>query len=103
MPLRASFGMLQLILAEIERGTTDVPEIPGGWDEVISEAEHGVHVDDLLELLYWRTRMALQGGRRVEAIEVLKKSETLRDRSAVWKLRFDALVDPSAAAAAAGR
>lgn len=101
--LRAFFGMLQLILAEIEHGTAEVPEIPGGWDEVISEAERGVDVDDLLELLYWRARMALRGGRRVEVIEVLKKSESLRDRSAVWKLRFDELVDPSAAAAAAGR
>lgn len=82
--------MLQRVL--VERGLAAIAPPEGGWEETLKLAEtHGLLIEGKLRLLYWRARMALEGGRREEARSALDAARRRRGESAMWLRRFEAL------------
>ena len=94
--LSCIFRMLCLILREVSPGPAEIPDVPGGGDETVAAAEREVRedrmaVEYLLEILYWRARMAFRGSRRDEALQALGRARPWLEQSALMKPRFEDL------------
>jgi tetratricopeptide (TPR) repeat protein len=58
-----------------------------GWEEALALFD-SLQVEEVLELLYWRTREALAAGRRREATEALATAARRRGDCSMWRNRF---------------
>ena len=83
------FHMLQLVLSEV--GIRPMSAPAPGWDEVTRLAQPSLSVEGMLRLLYWRARMAVQGGRREEAAQALDAARLRRAQCPMWLSRFESL------------
>ena len=84
--------MVELVLAEALSGAAPGE---GSWAEVLTRVgrDDRLMPGDLLEVLYWRARMALGGGRRDEGLAALGAAGALLDDEPIWRARFSALVE----------
>jgi tetratricopeptide (TPR) repeat protein len=58
-----------------------------GWDEALAFSDN-LTVEEVLEILYWRSRVALAAGRQREAEEVLALAAQRRGDCPMWQDRF---------------
>jgi tetratricopeptide (TPR) repeat protein len=89
--LRYGFYQIeQLILAELSPGTPPADET---WDTAIELAERDTNLEvaERLEMLHWRARLALRGGRSAEAALCLTQARPLFSSSPFWRARIEAL------------
>jgi tetratricopeptide (TPR) repeat protein len=85
-----SYYMLLLVLADVGSGCVEPPAV--GWDEVLRMAEErGLSIDEILQMFYWRARVALAGGRIDEAVQALEEARRRRGARAIWLRRFEEL------------
>jgi hypothetical protein len=80
--------MLQRVLGELPVALQHGPATD--WEQLIADARGKVLATELLELLYWRARMAVHGGRVAEANAAFTEASTLLHEFPVWRLRFHA-------------
>jgi tetratricopeptide (TPR) repeat protein len=87
----ASFRMLQRILA-------DAPDAPGealgeppfsAEDAAALSPENFLFADELLEVLYWRSRDAARRGQKDETSAIRAQAEELLRDHPAWRARFD--------------
>lgn len=88
--LGAMFCMLRLALRDL---APEQAELRGeeSWGGLLRAAEGFSEAYVLLEILYWRARVALRAGRQEEALEALARAKGLCQESPVWAARFEAL------------
>ncbi|HLM76182.1 MAG TPA: AAA family ATPase [Polyangiaceae bacterium] len=93
--VEAFFAMLQLVLLDMGGAprASDPPSIR--WDEVTMKAGGGSFTEELLEVLYWRAKMAIRCERWEEADSSLKEAQQRLDECPMWRLRFADLMSRS--------
>ena len=85
----AGFELVRLSLPEGVPGASSSRET---WDSLAALAEDAtIMVEERLELLYWRARSALRGGRRGEAEQALEHARPLLVDCTLWGRHFDNL------------
>ncbi|EYF03860.1 Hypothetical protein CAP_5124 [Chondromyces apiculatus DSM 436] len=91
--LRALLEMLQLVLSDLGALT---PELTPArtWDALLQACEETLPADWVLELVYWRARMALRSSRSAEA-EAARQRAVALDPTSGWTSRIHALFTPS--------
>ncbi|WP_428262332.1 protein kinase domain-containing protein [Haliangium sp.] len=79
--------MLHLVL------TGQVPgHLDAAWDELIDDARAAeVPGEELVELLWWRARLAVRGGRWQLAEAALAEAHALTAKVPIWRARIDTL------------
>lgn len=92
----ACFRMLQHVLADV----ADVADAPGkapppgepafGADDAAAlNADSFLFADELLEVLYWRSRVAARRGQKDETSAILAQAEDLLREHPAWRSRFE--------------
>ncbi|MCK6593451.1 MAG: hypothetical protein L6Q76_38320, partial [Polyangiaceae bacterium] len=62
---------------------------------IISKASMGSFVEELLEALYWRAKVAIRAERWEEAEGALKEVQMRLEECPMWRLRFADLISRS--------
>jgi tetratricopeptide (TPR) repeat protein len=100
----ACFRMLQaLLIDEVERAVG--PQEGMAYEMVAHEMVDGamsaassvgslLFTDELLEILYWRARLALRDRRDADASAVVRKAQAMLEEHPAWRARFDGLARP---------
>lgn len=93
--VEAFFAMLQLVLFDMGEApsATNPPSIR--WDDVVMKASGGSFTEELLEVLYWRSKVAIRCERWEEADSSLKEAQRRLDECPMWRLRFADLMSRS--------
>ena len=97
--MRACFRMLQALLADPRESAPEPHDATGG---VAATAENLLFVDELLEILYWRARVALRRGREEEASAAVRQARTMLEEYPAWRARFEDLARGGPEAVRAG-
>ncbi|WP_437673403.1 protein kinase domain-containing protein [Sorangium sp. So ce131] len=88
----ALFRMLKLVLAAGGiRGAPAEGAEENGWEALTELAERTVPVEELLEVLYFRARVAASAGRHAEASAALGRARPALAGCRMWQPRFGAL------------
>ncbi|MFT3772658.1 MAG: hypothetical protein QM820_45280 [Minicystis sp.] len=82
-------GLIKLVLAEV----TGRGETTRAWDETVTVARSSDEPNDLLEVLFWRARMALRRGALGEAAAARAEAGAHLAASTLWRPRFDSLFE----------
>jgi serine/threonine protein kinase/tetratricopeptide (TPR) repeat protein len=102
---RAMLRMVRLVLAASGQGQGEgqgaraEPELT--WDAVLDHCKSSLFVEELLEILYWRARTAIEAGRIEEASSTLAQAESPLETCAAWRSRFAELASRMPAGARA--
>ncbi|WP_437658058.1 protein kinase domain-containing protein [Sorangium sp. So ce1182] len=90
--LYALFRMLKLVLAAEGLGPpSDGGDQEDSWEALTDFAERSLPVEELLEVLYFRARLAASAGRHKDALAVLDKARPVLAACRMWQPRFEAL------------
>jgi hypothetical protein len=90
------FRMLKLVLAGRGITATGGDALPDSWEAVVAEAEKKLPAEELLEVLYFQAREALDAGRDEQAREALAKASAKLDECRLWRPRFAELFQSAA-------
>ncbi|HLM71962.1 MAG TPA: hypothetical protein VK459_04715, partial [Polyangiaceae bacterium] len=60
----------------------------GDWEDVLAKAQSSLLIEELLEILYWRARVALHRGRLSEAEAALQQAKEPLAGSPGFHARF---------------
>jgi tetratricopeptide (TPR) repeat protein len=93
--MEAFFSMLRLVLDDAGEEHPDPAEAADPWAEIISKASMGSFMEELLEALYWRAKVAIRTERWDEAESALKEAQQRLDECPMWRLRFADLISRS--------
>jgi hypothetical protein len=88
---RAFFRMLQLVLVVPGGAPVNAGETTAAWADLVIEARGNLLPIELLELLYWHARTAVEHGRLREAAAAMIEARPLLERYPRWRTRFDEL------------
>jgi tetratricopeptide (TPR) repeat protein len=93
--MEAFFSMLRLVVGDAEQGRPGEDESARQWEEIVSKASMGSVVEELLEALYWRAKVAIRAERWEEADAALNVAKQRLDECPMWQLRFADLISRS--------
>lgn len=93
--MEAFFSMLRLVLDDTREAIPEQAESIDTWDVIISKASMGSFVEELLEALYWRAKVAIRAERWEEAEGALKEVQMRLEECPMWRLRFADLISRS--------
>ncbi len=88
-PTRAFLQMLERALGELAGPIASASA--AGWDEIMAAASGKLMDTELIELLYWRARLAIRGGRWAEARAAVDEADPSLRAFPAWRSRFEAL------------
>jgi tetratricopeptide (TPR) repeat protein len=89
---QAFFETLRLVLDDAGVPTSESRDKLVSWNDVVLKVSEGMFTEELLEVLYWRARVALGNERWDEAEEALKQVEQRLEECSMWRLRFASLM-----------
>jgi tetratricopeptide (TPR) repeat protein len=89
--VHALFRALKLAVEAHDINVRGAEENEDSWEAILADAERDLPAEELLEVLYWNVRAALQTSRVREAVEALERARLRLLESPMWRPRFDAL------------
>jgi len=85
---QAFFEMMRLILDYAGVPSSARKEALVSWSDVVLKVSEGMFTEELLEVLYWRARIALGKERWEEAQEAMSQVQQRLDECPMWHFRF---------------